>query len=368
MVPWTNYPRFLPPDLGRVRHVLQKLGNPHLQLPAVIHVAGTNGKGSVVNNVRAILEAAGKSCHVYTSPHLIRLNERILIRGEEISDHNLDAFKKRVDGAAQGIPITWFDVLTCIAFLAFAENSADYTLLETGLGGRYDATNVAHPLLVLLTSISLDHQEQLGTTLAEIVHEKAGIIKEGVPVIVGPNTKEVQHLLASYRPFFCGEPSFDYLKDNQEHARQAGRLLNIPDSIIEEALTKASLPGRFQKLGKNIYIDGAHNEGGARALADKISSLEKPVTLVLGMGKSRKLEDFLKPFRGKVEAVFFPELTDEYFQSAKEACTIAASLGFKARVCVSLSEATQKALSAQEEITIFTGSLHFLGLIQGVGI
>lgn len=368
---WTDYPKFLPPDLGRMRNTLERLGNPHLKLPPVIHVAGTNGKGSVVENLRAILTQAGHSCHIYSSPHLLRLNERIKISGSEISDEAFEVFRHQVDEAANEIELVWFEVLTCIAFLAFSKAPADYTLLETGLGGRFDATNVVTPILSLITSISMDHQAQLGNSLEAIIYEKAGIVKEGVPVIVGPNTEEVQHFLKSYTPQFCGFPADDYRKDNQDLARAAARYLEIENEIIEEGLSKAAIPGRFQQLADNIYIDGAHNEGGALALNKLLSDFDKPVSLVVVMNRRKDIKAFLTAFQGKVKTIFLPAMASENFYNPENIVVVAGEMGFAVEKVESLEKVYMKAQADTSHIYLFTGSLHFVGemlsslLLQG---
>ncbi|HXZ67229.1 MAG TPA: Mur ligase family protein, partial [Alphaproteobacteria bacterium] len=165
-------------SLDRITRLLADLGNPHLRIPPVIHVAGTKGKGSTIAFLRAILEAAGRTVHAYTSPHLVRFHERIVIRGREISEPELVSLLAEVERINHGQPITFFEFTNAAAFLAFARTRADYTLLEVGLGGRYDSTNViAQPAATLITPVGIDHTEYLGDTIAKIAYEKAGILK-----------------------------------------------------------------------------------------------------------------------------------------------------------------------------------------------
>jgi len=192
----TLHPKVIDLTLDRVHRLLDRLGNPERSLPPVIHVAGTNGKGSTVAMIRAGLEAAGKTCHVYTSPHLVRFHERIRVAGELIGEEALSAILDECLAVNGPDPITYFEITTVAAILAFARSEADYTLLEVGLGGRLDATNVvAKPALTVITSLSLDHQQYLGETIAEIASEKAGILKPGVPCIVARQPAEAMEAI-----------------------------------------------------------------------------------------------------------------------------------------------------------------------------
>jgi len=185
------HPKLIDLSLGRVERLLSALGDPHQKLPPVIHVAGTNGKGSTVATMRACLEAGGYRVHVYTSPHLIRFHERIRLAGELIEEDRLIELLEECERANGRAPITYFEITTAAAFLAFARTPADVVLLETGLGGRLDATNVIHhPAATAITPISLDHQAFLGDTIATIAGEKAGILKRGAPAIIGPQIPE----------------------------------------------------------------------------------------------------------------------------------------------------------------------------------
>jgi dihydrofolate synthase/folylpolyglutamate synthase len=192
------HPKVIDLSLGRVLHLLQRLGNPQQRLPPVIHVAGTNGKGSTIAFLRAILQAHSQSAHVYTSPHLVRFNERIVVAGREITDPALALLLQRCEEANAGAPITFFEITTAAAFLAFAETPADVTLLETGLGGRLDATNVCdRPAVTAITPISLDHQGYLGDTIPAIAAEKAGILKPGVPCVVATQPPEAAAVITA---------------------------------------------------------------------------------------------------------------------------------------------------------------------------
>ena len=189
-------PRVIDLSLDRVHRALARLGDPHKKLPPVIHVAGTNGKGSTIAYMRTMLEAAGKRVHVYTSPHLVRFNERMVIAGEEISDTALIDVLQRCDQGAGSDKLTYFETTTCAAFLAFAETPADYLLLEVGLGGRLDATNVIdHPLACVVTPVDMDHQQFLGDRLALVAAEKAGIFRKGAPAVIGAQSPDASYVL-----------------------------------------------------------------------------------------------------------------------------------------------------------------------------
>src|SRR6056297_3426713 len=181
------HPKIIDLTLDRMWRLLDALGNPQDRLPPVIHIAGTNGKGSTLALIRAGIEAAGKTCHAYTSPHLARFHERIRLAGDLIAEDHLTAVLDECEAANGGVPITYFEITTCAAILAMSRVEADYTLLEVGLGGRLDATNViASPMLTVITPVSMDHEQYLGDTLTAIAGEKAGIIKRGVPCVTGP--------------------------------------------------------------------------------------------------------------------------------------------------------------------------------------
>ncbi|MEP2138009.1 MAG: Mur ligase family protein, partial [Erythrobacter sp.] len=192
------HPKVIDLTLDRMGRCLSAVGDPHFKQPPVIHVAGTNGKGSVQAMIRAGLEAAGQTVHAYTSPHLARFHERIRVAGKLISEENLTAILDELYEANGGETITYFEITTVAAFLAFARTKADWTLLEVGLGGRHDATNVIDdPRLTIITTVDLDHQQFLGDTIAKIAFEKAGIIKRGIPVIIGPQHEEGLEVIES---------------------------------------------------------------------------------------------------------------------------------------------------------------------------
>src|SRR5947209_2134388 len=293
------HPKRIDLSLGRIERLLAGLGHPETRLPPVIHVAGTNGKGSTIAFMRAMLEAAGKSVHVYTSPHLIDFNERIRVGrhggGVLVSDAALQAALERCEDANAGAPITFFEITTAAAFLLFAERPADVLLLEVGLGGRVDATNVvARPALTIVTPVSIDHPEFLGDTIEKIAVEKAGIFKRGVPAILAEQNDNALAVLEAQAsrlpaPIIVGGQDFATREENGRFVYEDERgLLDLPlpklvgrhqqlnagtaiaalrhfdssvaVSAVETGLTQAEWPARLQRLRRGRVAELAHRE------------------------------------------------------------------------------------------------------------
>ena len=345
----TLHPKRIDLKLERIQRLLMALGHPEQKLPPVIHVAGTNGKGSVCAYLRAMLEANGYRVHVYTSPHLVRFHERIRIAGSLISEEELSAVLKECEDVNDGQPITFFEITTAAAFLAFSRHPADALVLEVGLGGKWDATNVvAKPACVCITPVALDHQEYLGTSLAGIAAEKAGIIKPRVPCIVGPQSQEARDVIQLSADRLSA-PLFIFGEDfnaHEEHGRLVYQdntgLLDLPlpklqgrhqvanaaiaiaalrsmgrlwarESAIQNGLRDVEWPARMQRLhkgplvkaapkGSEVWLDGGHNPHGAAALAQSMADLEerapKPLYLICGMLRTKDARGFLTAFRG----------------------------------------------------------------------
>ncbi|TPQ51559.1 bifunctional folylpolyglutamate synthase/dihydrofolate synthase [Prosthecomicrobium hirschii] len=347
-------------DLGleRIERLLAELGNPHHTLPPVIHVAGTNGKGSVTAFCRAILEAAGKTCHVYTSPHLVRFNERIRIAhpggGRLADDDVLAAAILEAEQVNAGRPITFFELATVAAFRLFAQHPADYTLLEVGLGGRLDATNVIPaPLVSVITSISVDHEKFLGDTIEKIAAEKAGIIKRGAAAVSSPQAPEVVTVLErraareGVRIQFGGQDWIAGPENGRLVYQDADGLLDLtaprllgahqfvnagtavaalraagiaPDNqTIGRGLETVEWPARMQRLGPGpvtalapagaeVWLDGGHNPGAGEVVAQVMGDLEervpRPLFLIAGMLKTKDPVGFFRPFAGLARHVF----------------------------------------------------------------
>ena len=331
------YPRLMDLSLDRLKALLAKLDHPEQRLPPVVHVAGTNGKGSTCAFVRALAEAAGQRVHVYTSPHLVRFNERIRVASEIVSDEVLTEALEQVERVNEGAPITVFEVITAVAFYLFAQTPAELCVLEVGLGGRGDATNVIdRPAACGITSISLDHREMLGETLELIAAEKAGILKPGVPVAIGDQPASVLKVLLT-EATRVGAPV--RLRGRDWWIARQDQGLRFEDAAGKLALPEPSLPGAFQLDNAGIaiaalrasglpmnpagiaraewsarlqrlrghlasllpadwelWLDGGHNPGAAIVLAEHLRSWsDRPVHLVVGMKQSKDASEFLRP-------------------------------------------------------------------------
>ncbi len=353
------HPRVIDLSLDRIARLMGELGSPEAALPPVVHVAGTNGKGSLIAFLRAMLEAAGLSAHVYTSPHLVRFSERIVIAGREIGEEALSALLEDCEVVNAGRPITFFEITTAAAFLAFSRAPADVTLLETGLGGRLDATNlVERPLLTAITPISIDHRSFLGSTVTEIAGEKAGILKPGVPCVVGPQGAEAAAVIAR-RAEAVGAPLIRH--GHEWSVREEGRTLvwedanarlllprpglagphqvenagtavacaralggmDIGDEAMSRGIAGAAWPARLQPLtgGRlramlppewELWLDGGHNPGAGQALALQAHAWQdRPLYLVFGMLDSKDPIGFLLPLAPYVTRLVAVAVPDE---------------------------------------------------------
>ena len=343
------HPKKIDLALDRILRLLGNLGDPHLRLPPVIHVAGTNGKGSACAFMRAMLEAQGLKVHTHTSPHLVRFHERIRIAGKLISEEALVSLLEEVEQVNAGREITFFEITAAAMFLAFARHAADVTILEVGLGGTYDATNVVpHPAMTVIQPVGMDHKEFLGDDLGGIAAEKAGIIKKGAPLVVGPQV-EIAHDVILARADRLGVSVYEFGQDfvsRPEHGRmvyedQQG-LLDLPlpklvgrhqienagvamaalrhaglgwgtDAGIERGLSTVEWPARLQRLhkgplvetaprGAEVWLDGGHNTHGAeavsRAMADMEENGDRPLYLICGMLANKDALGYLRTFNG----------------------------------------------------------------------
>lgn len=342
------HPRRIDLSLGRMERLLAALGHPERSIPPVIHVAGTNGKGSTLAYLRAILEASGRSVHVYTSPHLVRVNERYRVADQLVTDDALHEALALCEQANAGADITLFEIQTAAAFRLFAQTKADVTLLEVGLGGRLDATNVIDaPLVSVIAPIGLDHTEFLGDTLEKIAGEKAGIIKRGVPVVssmqhsdalaaierearkqraplhvagehwhVGEERgrlvyQDERGLLDLAAPRLFGRHQFGNAGLAIAALRVSG--LRIETSAFETGIARAEWPARMQRLssgaliaqapdGAEIWLDGGHNPDGGRVVAAALGELEerapKQLVVIAGMMANKDAQGFLANFTG----------------------------------------------------------------------
>ncbi len=324
------HPRLIDLSLDRLLRLLGQLGHPERRLPPIIHVAGTNGKGSTCAFIRAIAEHAGLRVHVYTSPHLVRFNERFRIAGRLVTDDALAATLEHIERVNAGAPITVFEVITAAAFVLFAVHPADLCVLEVGLGGRGDATNVITPTACAITSISLDHREMLGDTLALIAAEKAGIMKPGVPTVTGLQPPEVLAVLDAAGPVrargrdWMIEPDGAGLRYADAHGMIALPALSLPgphqsdNAGIAVAAIRAALPGitafggvaraewpaRLQRLhgrlaaaaaDREVWLDGGHNPGAGTMLAEMLAGWPGLTHVIVGMKQSKDSAEFLRP-------------------------------------------------------------------------
>jgi len=401
------HPKVMDLSLGRMHRLLAALGNPERKLPPVIHIAGTNGKGSTQAMIRAGLEADGLKVHAYTSPHLARFHERIRLAGDLISEADLVAVLAEVMEVNAGDPITYFEITTCAAMLAMARVEADYTLLEVGLGGRLDTTNVVEsPRLTIITPISLDHQNFLGDTLAEIAGEKAGILKRGVPCIVGPQPDEVRAVIEAKaeemdaRLLIAGQDwhSFEerggmvyqdemglldlplpaligaHQVENAGAALCALRILGV--GTAEAALLEAEWAARMQKLKfgplleaapqAELWLDGGHNPAAGKALAEALTRLpERPLYMVCGMLNTKDIGGYLAPLAAsavRLTGVSIPNETATL--SADEICTAARKAGMVADTANNVSEAVARVVAeAPTARILLCGSLYLAGQI-----
>jgi len=411
------HPRLVDLSLGRIQRLLADLGDPQTRTPSVIHVAGTNGKGSTVAFMRAILEAAGASVHVYTSPHLVRFNERIRLAGRVVEDEALNAALDHAERVNAGQPISVFEITTAAAFLLFSEVPADFLLLEVGLGGRYDATNViANPAATIITPVSMDHPEFLGATVEKIAYEKAGILKPRAPAVIaaqadgalsviereavrlgaprrlegrdyfmrGENGRlvyEDEHgLIDLPRPRLPGRHQFG----NAAAAIAALRLVapDLPARAFERGLAEAQWPARLQRLrggelaarapaGAELWLDGAHNEAGGRVLAEAMADFEeagpRPLVLICGTLSSKDTAAFLAHFKGLAREVIAVPIPGEHAaRPAEEVAAIAARAGLPARVAASVGAALD-GLATQDwpapPRVLIAGSLYLAGAV-----
>ena len=405
------HPRLIDLHLERELKLLAALGNPQNRLPPVIHVAGTNGKGSTVAYLRAFLEAAGKRVHVYTSPQLVRFNERIRLAGRLVSNRQLNEALERCEAANGGAPITYFEITTAAAFLLFAEVPADYLLLEVGLGGRFDATNVVdHPLGAIITPVSIDHVEYLGNTVGLIAHEKAGILKRGARAAIGRQTDEGlaaieaearrlgiapivarrdfdgygQHgrmvvadgdgLLDLPLPKLAGPHQID----NAALAIAAARHFGLPvtPADIETGLGTVDWPARLMPLrgklgallspGQELWLDGGHNEAGGKVLAEAIRDMDRrrprPLVLIMGTFANKDARGYLGHFGDLPRAVFtVPIPGDRAAWPARMLADLAIAQGLKAWPKRSVEAALKAAADYPGARVIICGALHLAG-------
>jgi dihydrofolate synthase/folylpolyglutamate synthase len=391
---------------------MEVLGHPERQLPPVIHVAGTNGKGSTVATLRAVLEAAGYRVHVYTSPHLVRFSERIRVAGRVIDEQQLATLLEEVEQRNAGAPITFFEVTTAAAFLAFARTAADVTLLETGMGGRLDATNVVdRPFATVFAPISFDHMQYLGNTLCQIANEKGGILKPGVPAVIGAQPEEASLCLTSRAAetaavLFRRSVEWQVEPRDDGFTYQGRRTLDLPrpslpgrHQIDNAALAVATLdrieafkigdaefraglaaiewPARLQRLargplaavlpsGSELYLDGGHNEAAGEVLADWAQSKrDKPLDVVFGMLSTKSPTPFIAHLAPHVRRVRTVTIPGEPLTLPADAVTAAAREAGISDVATaaSVQDAVADLANSGPSRILICGSLYLAGTV-----
>ena len=411
-------------SLGRMERLLDALGNPQNQLPPVVHVAGTNGKGSLVAYLRAMFEAVGQHTHVYTSPHLVRFHERIVLAGKEVADASLKQALQRIDDLQATHPATFFEATTAAAFCLFAQTQADVCLLEVGLGGRLDATNVVQrPAITAITPISIDHAEFLGDTLPAIAREKAGIMKPQVPCVIGPQQPEALAVLEAYAqeigaPLWrCGVEwqlqqhgaGWRYISESRQidipqpvlvgahqwaNAATAIACMDaasyferdipkIDETAVRRGVETAHWPGRMQRLhrpswlaalpeGSEVWLDGGHNPAAATILANWAQEQVLPVHLICGMRSSKDARQFLAELAGHVASVCTVPIPDEPACVAPETlCETARAVGVEqAKPAHSLADALRNITEdtgKKPVCVLIAGSLYLAGAVLAEG-
>jgi dihydrofolate synthase/folylpolyglutamate synthase len=407
------HPKSIDLSLDRIEALLDRLGRPQGHLPPTIHLAGTNGKGSTAAFLRAIAEASGERVHVYTSPHLVRFNERIRLAGEIVDDARLKAAFDRVETTNGDAPISFFEATTAAAFLLFAETPADRLILETGLGGRLDATNVLDaPQCTVITPVSLDHQGFLGDTVEQIAGEKAGIIKPGAPLILAPQQPGAREVIdrAAMRlgvPVIAWGEQFrayrerDRLTYEEEElvwdlpapalpgshqivnagiAIAAARACGYGHDAVREAMKTVSWPARLQRLrtgtlaklasakDAELWLDGGHNEAAGEALASSLGQMagagDRPLVLISAFSANKDAAGFLRYFTGlaaRVIAITFAG-GREGSKTAQDLADAARSVDIPAQTSAGLVEALHDALEDYDRPRIvICGSLYLAG-------
>jgi dihydrofolate synthase/folylpolyglutamate synthase len=395
--------------LDRITRLLDRLDRPQDALPPVFHVAGTNGKGSACAFLRAALEAAGHTVHAFTSPHLVRFNERIRIAGQLVVDSQLADLLKEVRGSSDGIEPSFFEATTAAALLAFARTPADACILEVGLGGRLDATNVIEkPLVTAIASLGLDHQQFLGRRMVDIAYEKAGIARAGVPLVtqlypdvIAGKISEIAHQVGAH--WLPRGGVWDVIsRQNQLHysdeagelhlplPRLPGRhqalnaglaiamvrhqsLLKVPSSALGAAMGWANWPARLQRLsagpltsllpaGSELWVDGGHNPSAARLVADWVKHhwLDgRPLHVLFAALNSKDAEGILKPFAGIADVVHTLPITNHECRDPNELAAMARGQGFKAYPRETIGQALA-AIRKPSRALVF-GSLYLAG-------
>ncbi len=409
------HPKKIDLSLGRMERLLARLGHPERRLPPVFHVAGTNGKGSTVAYLRAVLEAAGYRVHVYTSPHLVAFRERIRLAGTLIPEDALSDLLARVEAVNGDDPITFFEVTTAAAFLAFAEHPADVLLLEVGLGGRLDATNVvADPVAAAVTPISLDHQEFLGADIATIAAEKAGIARAGRPLVSALQDPAAHDAIARVADAVGAVPIVEgrdwearLTADGFTYADRMGELhlplpnlhgphqyrnaalavaclrhqdrVPVPGEAVARGITQAIWPARLQDItgapglrdlrDAEIWLDGGHNPAGAATVAAALAAAPKRTAAVIGLLANKDADGFLAALRPEIAELIAVPIPGETAHDPDHLVARAQAIGLAASVAPSWRHGLDELVLRGYPRVVICGSLYLAGqVLAAVGL
>jgi dihydrofolate synthase/folylpolyglutamate synthase len=407
------HPKAIDLSLGRMERLLDALGHPERRLAPIIHIAGTNGKGSVLAYLDAMLQAQGLRVQSYVSPHLVRFAERIRFHGRPIAEEKLVAALEHCERVNAGEPITFFEITTAAAFVAFAGEPADALILEVGLGGRLDATNlIERPWLSVITPVSIDHTHYLGDTLELIAAEKAGILKPGVPAVIGPQQPAAMAViearaaaldapllrhgtewtarrdgdrlmwgaLGAHREFPLPALLGPHQIDNAGIAIAGAKALTrfaVSDRAIAEGLATARWPGRLQRLTRGplrdalpahteLWIDGGHNAAAGQALGQAAAALfsDRPLDLVVGMLNTKTVEGFLAPLAPQARRLIAVAIPGEANSlPAETVADVARRLGISAETAPSVAAALGRLAGAAPSRVLICGSLYLIGTV-----
>ena len=403
----TLHPKIIDLSLDRMHDILARLGNPQENLPPVIHIAGTNGKGSTTAYLRSILEEANLSVHVYTSPHLVRFAERIRLAGKIIEEDYLTETLEYCEEVNEGRPITYFEITTAAALKAFADTPADVLILEVGLGGRLDATNVIdEPLSTVITPVSLDHEQFLGSNIEHIAMEKASIAKKGVPLLSAKQVLEVEtkikEVVQNNGGEIIGGWTFEATKHGFNYNDRSGSMklplpnlcgphqvsnaalaiatlrhqdkFAITDEQFAKGITQANWPARMQDIsdsvfgnllpkGSELWLDGGHNPAAGQTIANSFEG--QNLIMICGMMKNKDVEGFLMPIAQNITHFFGINVEGEDSHSETDIVKHAWSLDIKAETAKSVRDALEKINSSVPVKVIICGSLYLAGQVLG---
>ena len=399
------HPKYIDLSLVRLSKLLTKLGNPHLDLPKTIHIAGTNGKGSVQSFIKKILVSNNYSCDAYISPHLSKFNERIILNNKEVSTKKLLNTLEYVKKINNDNPITFFEITTAVAFVLFQKSNSDFLILETGLGGRLDATNIIpKKLCSIITPISFDHEEFLGKSLEKITKEKLGIVKKSDFVLISKQKKEVKEFIKkklsnSENIYFYGSDfktvnlgkKFEFYFNKKKKIIDLPKLnglhqienasvalafseiiqdkkINLNFKDINQAIRENQWPGRLEIINfnnKKIILDGSHNIDGAKKLVQFLKSHKIKPIVILGMLKNKNLELFLDIIKNQIKnllAIKIPDENNAFLPNEiGEKCELHS---IKFSEVKNVNDVIRYITLSRQKVFLITGSLYLVGKIR----